>query len=77
MSRKTSISIDDNLAEFIDQKIEHDGYETTSAVVRVALRMLMQHETSIDALKDEIVKADASGPVVEFCVEDFLERMNR
>jgi len=61
MSRTTSITIGEQLDEFISRLINAGRYESTSEVVRSALRLLEQQESQAESLKVAIEAGDRSG----------------
>ena len=61
MSRTTSITIGEQLDEFVGKMIEAGRYESTSEVVRSALRLLEHHENKTQALKTAIEAGEKSG----------------
>ncbi len=61
MSRTTSITIGDELGEFVGQLIKRGRYGSTSEVVRSALRLLEQQENQALALKTAIEAGEKSG----------------
>jgi antitoxin ParD1/3/4 len=72
MSRNTSVSLSDHLAEFIESQVETGRYGSASEVVRAALRLLEDQETRLAALRDALVAGEASGPSEPFDFDDFI-----
>lgn len=61
MARTTSITIGSQLDQFVTQMIESGRYESTSEVVRSALRLLQDQEGKNAALRSVIQAGENSG----------------
>lgn len=61
MPRTTSITIGENLDTFVSRMIDSGRYGSTSEVVRTALRLLEQQESSLEALRNAIEDGELSG----------------
>lgn len=61
MARTTSITIGSQLDQFVAQMIESGRYESTSEVVRSALRLLQDQEGKNSALRAAIQAGENSG----------------
>ncbi|SQI41729.1 Antitoxin ParD1 [Leminorella richardii] len=61
MPRTTSITIGEQLDEFISRMIASGRYGSTSEVVRSALRLLEQKESEMDALRKAVLAGEQSG----------------
>lgn len=61
MPRTTSITIGEQLDEFVNRMIASGRYGSTSEVVRSALRLLEQKESQMDALRKAILAGEQSG----------------
>lgn len=72
MSRNTSITLGDHLADFVDQQVALGRYGSASDVVRAGLRLLEEHELKVDALRAELAEGENSGLPQPFDVEAFL-----
>ena len=61
MARTTSVTIGSQLDEFVGRLIESGRYNSTSEVVRSALRLLEQQENQAEALRNAVVAGEHSG----------------
>ncbi|MUK90878.1 type II toxin-antitoxin system ParD family antitoxin [Aliivibrio fischeri] len=61
MSRTTSVTIGESLNGFISRMIDSGRYESTSEVMRSALRLLEQEENQLDLLRIAIKEGETSG----------------
>ncbi|GKX54152.1 antitoxin [Leminorella grimontii] len=61
MPRTTSITIGEQLDEFVSRMIASGRYGSTSEVVRSALRLLEQKESQMDALRKAVLAGEQSG----------------
>ena len=61
MARTTSVTIGVQLDEFVGKLIESGRYNSTSEVVRSALRLLEQQENQATALRSAIAAGEQSG----------------
>lgn len=77
MTRHTSLAIDDQAAEFIDAQIDAGRFASPSDVVNAGLRLLLEQEEKVRALKDALEKGDMSGRVYDFDKSEFLSEMRR
>jgi len=74
MSKNTSISIGDELADFIAGQVESGRYGSASEVVRAGLRLLEEHDARLRALRAALEHGENSGPPTEFDFEAFIDR---
>ncbi|MCB2137461.1 MAG: type II toxin-antitoxin system ParD family antitoxin [Rhodobacteraceae bacterium] len=77
MARNTSMSLGDHFTGFIEAQLRDGRYGSASEVVRAGLRLLEEHETKVQALKDALLAGDESGPPRPLNAEDFQARMHR
>jgi antitoxin ParD1/3/4 len=77
MARTITIDPGKELGEFIDGLVENGSYKTTSEVVRAGLRMLQEQNANsqLQQLRSLIDEGEASGDLVTWDVEKFMERM--
>ncbi|WCG83260.1 type II toxin-antitoxin system ParD family antitoxin [Pectobacterium sp. A5351] len=61
MPRTTSITIGEQLDDFVSKLIDSGRYSSTSEVIRSALRLLEQQESKTEALKKAICAGEQSG----------------
>ena len=74
MPRNTSISLGDHFTGFIDQRIASGRYSSASDVVRAGLRLLEEHETRVDALREALIEGERSGTATPFDFDAFIAR---
>lgn len=74
MPRNTSVSLGDHFTGFIGERVASGRYNSASDVVRAALRLLEEHETRVEALRDALVEGERSGPAVSFDFDAFIAR---
>ena len=72
MPRNTSVSLGDRFIGFIDERIATGRYNSASDVVRAGLRLLEEHEASVEALRQTLVEGERSGPATPFDFEAFI-----
>lgn len=75
MTKNTSISLDDHLANFIEKQLQSGRYGTASDVVRAGLCLLEEHETKVTALQEALIAGEESGQPALFQNDIFLRRM--
>lgn len=61
MSKNTSISLGDYFESFIHQQIEKGRFGSASEAIRAGLRLLMQEEMKIEALRHSLEAGEKSG----------------
>jgi antitoxin ParD1/3/4 len=74
MAKNTSMSLGDHFAGFIETQVSNGRYSSASDVVRAGLRLLEEHETRVQALKDALIAGENSGEPRAFDREAFQER---
>ena len=74
MPRNTSVSLGDHFTDFIGERIASGRYNSASDVVRAGLRLLEEHETRVEALRDALVEGERSGPAARFDCGAFIAR---
>lgn len=74
MSKNTSITIGDELNEFVAGQIESGRYGSASEVIRAGLRLLEEHEAKLRALRAALREGEESGTPTEFDFDAFIER---
>ena len=74
MSKNTSISIGEQLSDFVDGQIATGRYGSASEVVRAGLRLLEEHETKLNAIRAALVEGEKSGAPEPFDFDAFVAR---
>lgn len=74
MAKATSIILGDELSQFVDHQVSKGRYGSSSEVVRAGLRMLEEHETKLEALRQALVAGEQSGAPRPFDFDAFIAR---
>ena len=74
MSRNTSVSLGKHFVGFIDERIASGRYSSASDVIRAGLRLLEEHESRVEALRDALIEGERSGPATPFDFDAFIDR---
>lgn len=77
MAKNTSMSLGDHFAGFIESQVGNGRYGSASDVVRAGLRLLEEHETKVQALRDALIAGENSGEPRTFDREAFQARMRQ
>ncbi len=76
MTKHATIDLDDELGTFVEQQVGQGYYESTSAVVTAALRLLEEEQQKLDRLRAALVEGEESGfPDEDFDLDAFLAGM--
>ncbi|PCJ46909.1 MAG: type II toxin-antitoxin system ParD family antitoxin [Gammaproteobacteria bacterium] len=54
MQRNTSVTLGKHFVGFVEDKIQQGRFESTSEAVRAGLRLLEEHETKLDILRNKL-----------------------
>ncbi len=74
MARNTSVSLGDHFVGFIDERVASGRYNSASDVIRAGLRLLEEHETRVEALREALVEGERSGSASPFDFNEFIDR---
>jgi len=75
MAHNTSISLGEHFTSFIASQVQDGRYGSASDVVRAGLRLLEEHETKVQALRQALIDGENSGAPVAFDSDAFLNEM--
>jgi antitoxin ParD1/3/4 len=77
MGKNTSFSLDPHWADFIDAEVSSGRYRSASDVVRAGLRLLEDHETRVEALRQALIEGENSGPCEPFDFDEFIAEQKK
>lgn len=72
MGKNTSFSLDEHYSAFIEEEVASGRYRSASEVVRTALRLLEDRETSLRALRQALIAGENSGESTPFDFDAFV-----
>lgn len=76
MTKTTSVSLGAHFDKFVGSRVSEGRYGSASEVLRAGLRLLEEHETKLDALRQALVDGENSGEPSAVNRADFLADMN-
>ncbi|MEO1192675.1 MAG: type II toxin-antitoxin system ParD family antitoxin [Pseudomonadota bacterium] len=74
MAKKPTVVLEEDEAGFVEAQIASGRYETASAVVSAALRLLEEEDAKVKALERALIAGEQSGPPEPFDFEAFRAR---
>jgi len=75
MSKSTSISLGSYFEGFINQQIEKGRFGSASEAVRAGLRLLIQEELKLEALRHSLEMGERSGRA-DYSLNTLIEELN-
>jgi len=76
MRKATSIELADDLDAFVNRKVSEGEYENRKDVVEAGLRLLLQQDEELEAIRQALIEGEESGEAEEFDFDNFLSRMH-
>ncbi len=73
--KNTSVSLGDYFTRYIEAQVQAGRYGSASEVVRAGLRLLEEHDSRLQTLRDALAAGEESGAPAPFDSESFLKRM--
>lgn len=71
-AKNTSVSLGDHMLSFAQQQVATGRYSSTSDVVRAGLRLLEEHESRVQALREALIAGENSGESTPFDFDAFI-----
>ncbi len=72
-SKNTSVSLGDHMLRFAQAQVASGRYNSTSDVVRAGLRLLEEHESRVQALREALIAGENSGESQPFDFDAFID----
>lgn len=66
------VSLDDQMLSFAKQQIGTGRYDSVSDVARAGLRLLGEHESRVQALREALISGENSGTSTPFNFDSFI-----
>lgn len=77
MNKMTTVTVSQELADFIEARIAAGDYASEAEVIEAALALLRDEVDGLAAIKAAIEEGEASGEPQPFDFDEFLEVMHR
>ena len=77
LSKNTSVSLGDHVADVITAPVAAGRYGNASEVVRDALRLLEERETRLAAQRAALIEGEEGGDYQKFDFDAFLAEMHK
>ncbi|WFS00483.1 type II toxin-antitoxin system ParD family antitoxin [Rhizobium tumorigenes] len=76
MSKLKSVTLDEQMEDFVDEQVNDGHFASPSAVIDAGLRLLRE-QAEINAIRAAIIEGEQSGQAEPFDTEEFLSEMHR
>jgi antitoxin ParD1/3/4 len=76
MRKATSIELADDLDAFVNRKVSEGEYENRKDVVEAGLRLLLEQDEELEAIRQALIEGEESGEAEDFDLDNFLSRMH-
>ena len=77
MRKAMSIQIEEAYDSFIDKKVSEGRYASRDEVVEAGLRLLMEQDEELEAIRQALIEGEESGEPVAFDFDAFVVRKRR
>lgn len=74
MGRDTSFSLNEHECTFIEEQVASGRYRSAGELLHAALRLLEDRETSLHALREDLITGETSGESTPFDFDEFVSR---
>lgn len=71
-ANNTAMSLGEHMMSFVQQQVATGRYSSTSDVVRAGLRLLEEHESRVQALREALIADGNSGESTPFDFDAFI-----
>ena len=75
MQKNTSVTLGKHFETFIDDNVQAGRYASASEVVRAGLRLLEEHETRVQALRQALQEGEDSG-VADYSLSGLIDELD-
>ena len=76
MNRNTIITLGNHFEQFINHQVKKGRYNSTSEVIRAALRLLEERENKVAILKSALIAGEKSG-FTDYSLQDIISELDR
>lgn len=75
MQKNTSVTLGTHFEQFIAQQIAEGRYGSASEAIRAGLRLLEEHETRLEALRQALKEGEDSGRV-DYSLKGLIDELD-